>query len=107
MTPKFGDLNPLCFGLPWWLIPGLGESHMSQSNEAYAQLLSLCSRAQELQRLKSVHPKALAAQQVMPLQWETCAPQLEDSHILSTTRAKPMQQQRLSTAKNKETKKKF
>ena len=31
------------------LNPNLGRSHVPQSNEAHAQLLSLCSRAQESQ----------------------------------------------------------
>ena len=36
--------------------PGLGRSHMPQSNEARAsQLLSLCSRAREPQLLKPAH----------------------------------------------------
>jgi len=38
------------------LIPGLGKSHMQQSNQTHApQLLSPCSRAHELQLLKPNH----------------------------------------------------
>ena len=73
-------------GLPWWLrgkesagsvgdmglIPGLERSHMLRSNKASGpQLLSLCSRAQELQLLsprlpqllEPAHPRAHALQQ--------------------------------------------
>ena len=43
----------------------------------------------------------LHPQQEKPLQWETHAPQLERSSPLATTREKPVQQWRPSTAKNK------
>ena len=58
--------------------PGLGRSHMPQSNEACApQLLSLCSRARGPQLL-SLHattteahaPRACTPQQEKPPQWE-------------------------------------
>ena len=45
-------------------IPGLGRSHMPWSNKVHVpQLLSLCSRARELQRLS---PHALTAESHMP-----------------------------------------
>ena len=50
-------------------IPDPGRSHMPRSNQARApQLLSLCSRAWELQLLKLMSPKAHAPQQEEPLQ---------------------------------------
>ena len=84
-------------GLPWWhsgwesacqcrdtgSSPGLGGSHMLQSNWPHVpQLLSLCSGAREPQ-LQSPHaattealmPRARALQQEKPLQWEAHAPQ--------------------------------
>ena len=56
--------------------PGLGRSHMLQSNEALVlQLLSLCSRAREPQLLspcvtttEAGAPRAHAPQQEKPLQ---------------------------------------
>ena len=62
------------------------------------QLLSLCSRTQELKLLLAVCPKTCALKQEKPPQREGCAPQLE-SNCRSTTREKPVQQQRPSTAK--------
>ena len=63
-------------------IPGLGRSHMPQSNEARApQLLSLRSRAHKPQLLSlratitEAHvPRARAPQQEKPPQWEARAP---------------------------------
>ena len=40
--------------------------------------MSLCSRAWELQLLKSMCPRAPAPQQEKTLQWEAHAPQLEN-----------------------------
>ena len=65
------------------LIPGLGRSHMLQSNWTHApQLLSLRSRAHEPQLLspratttEARTPRAHAPQQEKPLQWEAHAPQ--------------------------------
>ena len=52
------------------LIPDPGRSHMPRSNEAHEpQLLSLCSRAQELQLLKPQCPQASALLQKRPPQW--------------------------------------
>ena len=49
------------------LIPGMGISHMLQSNEAHVpQLLKLCSRAQEPQLLKPACPRVRAQQQDKP-----------------------------------------
>ena len=63
--------------------PGLGRSHMPQSNKARApQLMSLRSRAHEPQLLsprptttEACVPRAHAPQQEKPLQWEARAPQ--------------------------------
>ena len=63
--------------------PGLGRSHMLQSNEARApQLLNLCSRSLEPQLLspratttEARVPRAHALQQEKPLQWEARTPQ--------------------------------
>ena len=72
------SLESNTMALPWWLsdkestanagdmrlIPGPGRSHMSWSNEAPEQPLSLCSRAWELQLLTEAHvPRAHALQQ--------------------------------------------
>ena len=47
------------------------RSHMPQSKQAIApQLLSLCSRVQELQPVKAVCPEVCAPQQGKPLWWE-------------------------------------
>ena len=54
-------------------IPGLGGSHMLQSNWVHApQLLSLCSRAQE----PLLSPRAATAEAQIP---RACAPQ-QESH---------------------------
>ena len=59
--------------------PGPGRSHVPQICEACVpQLLSLCSRAQELQLLKSTCPRACAPQEKPP-QRQAGAPQLENS----------------------------
>ena len=65
-----------------------------------AQLWSLCSRAQELQPLKSTPPTAHALPQEKPLQWEVWAPQLESIPQLLQLQ-KSLQQQRPSIVKNK------
>ena len=69
--------------LPWWLsgkestcysgdiglIPDPGRSHIPQSNYVHVpQLLSLCSRAQELQLLNSEGPRSCAPEEKQP-QW--------------------------------------
>ena len=59
LTARTGDMGP---------IPGPKRSHMLQNNYAWAQLLSLCSRAWELQLLKPTHPRAHALQQEKPPQ---------------------------------------
>ena len=64
------------------LIPGLGRSHVPWSNSAHEpQLLSLCSRARELQLLSpratttaARVPRACALQREKPLQAEVRAP---------------------------------
>ena len=51
------------------LIPGLGRFHMLQSNQARVpQLLSLCSRACELQLLKPLCSSAHTPQEEKPQQ---------------------------------------
>ena len=64
------------------LIPGLGRSHMPQSNQAHVPLLSLRSRAREPQLLspratttEAQEPRACAPQQEKPPQWEAHSPQ--------------------------------
>ena len=60
-------------------VPDLGRSRMPGSNYALApQLLSLCSRAYELQLLKPGCPGACGPQET-PLHWEACTPQLESN----------------------------
>ena len=55
-------------------IPGLGRSHMPQSNSAHVpQPLSLFSRAYVPQLLKPVCTRACAPQEEKPLQWEVHA----------------------------------
>ena len=50
------------------LTPGQGRPHTPQSNEACAaQLLSLCSREQEVQLLKTTRVRACTLQQQKPL----------------------------------------
>ena len=62
------------------LIPGPGRSHMVWNNKAYApQLLSLCSRAWELQLQKPGCPRACAPQQEKSPLWEAHTPQLKKS----------------------------
>ena len=69
-------------------IPGLGRSHMPQSNKAHVpQLLSLHARVHKPQVL-SPHatatearvPRAHALQQEKPPQWEARAPQRRVAH---------------------------
>ena len=66
------------------LIPGLGQSHIPQSNKAQApQLLHLCTRAWEL-RLLGPHAattEAHALQQDLPLQREALTSKLESSPL--------------------------
>ena len=65
-------------------IPGMGKSHMLQSNYAAGpQLLSQGSRAWEPQLLKSMCPRAHVPQQEKPPQRETHALQLESSPCLA------------------------
>ena len=78
------------------LTPDPGRSHMPR----VPQLLSLCSRAWELQLLKSTCPRVCALQQEKPLKLEAQALQLENSPLVTTTREKPKQKGRSSTAKN-------
>ena len=60
--------------------PDLGRSHMPRSNSAHVlQPLSLCSRAQEPQLLKSECSRAHALPQKKPPQWEAHTPYLESS----------------------------
>ena len=89
--------------LPWWpsdkkyisqcrrmgLIPDLRRSCMPGSNQAYLpQLLSLCSRARELQLLKPDHPRTHTLQQDKPPQWKAHVLQLETSpHPLQLEKA--------------------
>ena len=71
-------------------ISDLGRSCMPQSNSAcLLQLLSLCSRAGELQLLQLAHlePEPTNCKEEQPL--------------LDTTRERPTKQQRSSTVKNK------
>ena len=56
-------------------------------------------RTHTSQLLKPTCPEAHVLQQEKPPQWEARAPQLESSP-LATTREKPEQQERPSTAKN-------
>ena len=61
------------------LIPDLGKFHMLWATKARASvLLSLCSRAQELQPLKLKHPGGYAPQQEKSLQKETSAPPVRE-----------------------------
>ena len=72
------------------LVPGLGGSHVTQSNQAHApQLLS--SRAWELWLLKAMCLRAHAPQQEKPLQWEALTLKWEHPP-LAANRDKPMQQ---------------
>ena len=80
--------------LPWWLSgkesacqcrrhefdPWSGKiPHATEQISLCAQLLSLCSRAQEPQLLKSECPGACALQQEKPPQREAHTPRLESS----------------------------
>ena len=65
------------------LIPGWGRFHMVQSNQSHApQLLSLCSRAWELQLLS---PHATTTEGCAP--WNLCSTQVRNPH--TTTRRAP------------------
>ena len=85
-----------------------GRPHMLQSNKVCVPgFLGLCSRAQDctswahmLHLLKPAHPTVRVLQQNQPLQWATCASQLEgslNSHQLEKARAAKIHR----TAKNK------
>ena len=109
VTAKVGPppkKNPKQIGLPWWLsdkesvgqcrrdtgsTPDPGRSHVPWSDRACVPQL-----------LKPVHPRACAPQQ------ETTAARgphtaCEEQPPLATTREKPTQQRRPSTAKSKQT----
>ena len=92
LTARTGDMGP---------IPGPKRSHMLQNNYAWAQLLSLCSRAWELQLLKPTHPRAHALQQEKPPQWEVHAPQLEKSPRGNEDPAQPQIKQPVKLLKGK------
>ena len=82
-------------------IPGLGRSYMPQGNSAWMPpLLSLCSRAQELQLLKPACLKPLL-QQEKPPQRQVQAPQLQTSTQSPQLERRPRQQWRPSATKNK------
>ena len=88
------------------LIPDLGGSHLPHNDQAHVpQLLSLDSRAWELQLPKPTYPRAWAPQEQKPLQRKACAPKLECAPTLCTGE-KPSRQWRPSTAKNKQMRKK-
>ena len=75
------------------LILGLGRFHMTQNNSACApQLLSLCSRAQDLQLLKLVSPRA-RLRNLRSHCNEKPSHCHEEQPLLATTREKPMEQQ--------------
>ena len=75
------------------LILGLGRFHMTQNNSACVpQLLSLYSRAQELQLLKLVSPRAMLCN-VRSHCNEKPSQGHEEQPLLATTREKPMEQQ--------------
>ena len=62
------------------LILDLGRSHMRWSSWAHVpQLLNLCCRSQELQLLKSAHPRACAPRQEKSLRCDALASQQESS----------------------------
>jgi len=82
--------NPPASSGDMGLIPGPGRSDMPQSNYAHVlQLLSLCSRALELELLKPAWPKAHAQPQKKPPQWETYSVQLEKSPCSNEDPAQP------------------
>ena len=87
------------------LIPGLGRSHLPQSNRACApQLLSLCSRAQDLQLLKPLGPRTHDLQQEKPPTKRSLCPTTKSRpHLLQLEKAHA-QQWRSSAAKNKKIK---
>ena len=80
-------------------IPDPGRSHTPWDNEACApQLLSLCSRAQEVPLLKPERPRACAPQE-KPCN-EKPAHTAREQPLLAATREKPAQQRRPGTANN-------
>ena len=88
-----GDMGP---------IPSQGRFDMPQGSWAHEpQLLSQRSRARRLQLLKPTCAGTHALQQEKPLQWEAPAPSMESSPYLLQLEKAPVQQWRLSTAKNK------
>ena len=77
------DKNPLANAGDPGSGPGPGRSHMLRGNLVWVpQLLSLCSRAGELQLQKPSCLREHALQQEKPLQWEAHAPQLQRSLYL-------------------------
>ena len=81
-------------------IPGLGRFHMPWSNKAQVpQLWNLCSRAQEL---PSLSPCATTTEARVPRTTAMRSPGTETRQPpLAPTSEKTVQQQTLSTAKNK------
>ena len=83
------------------LISGPWRSHIPRSNQARApQLLSLCSRAWQPQLLKPAGLEPML-QNKRSRRNEKPAHCNESTATSTTTRQKPVQQQRLCTAKNK------
>ena len=78
-------------------VPGLGRSHMLQVTKANTtQLLSLCSKACQMQLLSSraatteaCVPRTRAPQQAKLLPWEAHTPQLEKAHAATKTQHNP------------------
>ena len=71
-------------------IPGPGRSHLPWSNEAHEpQLLSLCSRSQELQQSLSALEPVSALQQEKSPHWEALKLQLERSPHSNKDAAQP------------------
>ena len=94
--------NPLADAEDTGSIPDPGRSHMSWSDWACVpQLLSLYSRAQELQLWKPMPPRARGQEQEKPLQWTACALQLESSQHLPQLEKSPHSNEP-STTQNKE-----
>ena len=89
--------------LPWWLsgkestysagakglIPDLGRSHVRWSISPRTQLLSLCSRAWELQLLKLKHLRGFAPKQEKAPQSEALVIQLDSIPYSPELETKP------------------
>ena len=92
-----GGKGSACHCRKHGLDPWSGETPHAAGNSARVpQVLSLCSRARELQPLS---PRAwVCPQQEKPLQYEACAPQLENPHPRTAAREKPTPQQRPNAA---------